>query len=275
VTGVLENQKNNDDSRSQVEGKTGEQPRGETQNEQDTRGEEKFFREDTSQREEGPPSPVDDGKEEAERGKTRETLSQEEGLDTGVTSAEEQQIEELKAEMEVLKKEKEETHNLLQRVKADFDNYRKRTRTEKEEAGFDAVSGFICKLLPVMDNLERALDSACQGEVGNNFIEGLEMIKKQVDQVLEQEGVVVSGVEGEKFDPSVHEAVMKTEEGEGDPDTVVEVFQKGYLMKGRVLRPAMVKVKVSETAPPASSEGRTAEHEHDAETGHDEESERE
>jgi len=159
---------------------------------------------------------------------------------------EETELEKLEARVEVLKQEKEEVTEMLQRVKADFDNYRKRAQKEKEQAGFKALFDFIYKLLPIIDNIDRALENARREKVGETFIEGMEMIKKQLKQVLEQEGVAHIEAEGSEFDPSLHQAVMKTEEGEGENNTVVEVFQEGYVMQERVLRPAMVKVLVKE-----------------------------
>ncbi len=148
----------------------------------------------------------------------------------------------LEERLEALSREKEEVTGLLQRVKADFDNYRKRARVEKEEAGRYALFELMRKLLPVVDNIERAMESAGREEVGESFIEGMSMIKKQLLQIMEQEGVAEIEAEGKEFDPNLHEAVMTTEEEGVKANTVVEVFQKGYLMNDRVLRPAMVKV---------------------------------
>ncbi len=201
--------------------------------------------------------------EEFQSSDTVAETSEENGKGEGKTAdyeSQSEEVEDLLAQLETLKREKDEVTTLLQRVKADFDNFRRRTRAEKEEAGFDAVCGFVSKLLPVMDNIERALESANREEVASSFVEGLEMIKKQMEQILEQEGVTTIEAEGETFDPTVHEAVMSTEEGDFPSNTVVEVFQKGYLMKGRVLRPAMVKVKMEgeespqETATPEGKE---------------------
>jgi len=179
-------------------------------------------------------------------------------------------MEQLQEQLEYLKKEKEETTEMLQRVKADFDNYRKRTRKEKEEAGVNAVFEFVQKILPVVDNIERALENARKEEVGSSFVEGLEMIKKQLLQVMEQEGITPVEPEGEEFDPSLHEAVMKTEEGEGEPNTVVEVFQKGYTMQGRVLRPAMVRVLVGNEASEADDNDKNSKNENKEEGTGDE-----
>jgi molecular chaperone GrpE len=136
--------------------------------------------------------------------------------------------------------EKEELMNRLLRKQADFDNYRRISRIEKEEVRDYALFEFASKLLPVIDNLERALQSASREQVPGSYLEGLEMIAKQLVGLLEQEGVTVMESADRPFDPNYHHAVMQVEEGK--PGCVAEELQKGYLYKNRVLRPAMVKV---------------------------------
>ncbi len=162
--------------------------------------------------------------------------------ETEETVEDEERIKCLKEELEVLRREKRETIELLQRIQADFDNFRKRTAAEKEEIRAYSLFDFIGKIIPVLDNLDRALDSAKNKEVPHTYIEGLDMIRKQISQLLEQQGVSPIEAKGCIFDPHFHEAVLQSEEGEGEPNTVVEELQRGYVMKGRILRPAMVKV---------------------------------
>lgn len=147
------------------------------------------------------------------------------------------EIEILKAEWE---KEREELKARLMRKQADFDNFRRISRAEQEETREYALFIFLQKLLPVLDNLERAIDSAQAETVPDSYREGLEMIYRQMLQLLEQEGVAMMESLGQPFDPNYHHAVLQVEEGE--PGCVVEELQKGYLYKQRVLRPAMVKV---------------------------------
>ncbi len=132
--------------------------------------------------------------------------------------------------------------NYSRRVKADFDNYRKRMSAEKANTRSYALSDFMCRLLPVIDNMDRALEAAGKEGVPASYLQGMEMIRKQVMEVMEKEGVTCIDAEGKCFDPNYHQAVMRTDEGDGEPDTVVEEFQKGYMLKKRVLRPSMVKV---------------------------------
>ncbi|HOL17872.1 MAG TPA: nucleotide exchange factor GrpE [Bacillota bacterium] len=147
------------------------------------------------------------------------------------------EIEILKAEWE---KEREELKARLLRKQADFDNFRRISRAEQEETREYALFKFLEKLLPVLDNMERAIDSARSEAVPDSYREGLEMIHRQMLQLLEQEGVTVMDSLGQPFDPNYHHAVLQVEEGE--PGCVAEELQKGYLYKQRVLRPAMVKV---------------------------------
>ncbi len=152
--------------------------------------------------------------------------------------------EELQVELQKLQEENEELKNRLLRLQADFDNYRKRVRAEKEELIEFANQELIKKLLPVLDNMDRACSSSEQSVEG--IREGLEKIAKQFKELLEKEGVTPIECEGEPFDPNCHEAVLCEEGSEHPSNTVVQELQKGYRMKDKVLRPSMVKVAVDE-----------------------------
>lgn len=131
----------------------------------------------------------------------------------------------------------------LLRARADFDNFRRRTRQEKEELGQYATKKLLADLLPVVDNFDRAMDviSEVQDE---QMKAGIEMVHRQFVQVLSQYGVVAMQTVGEAFDPTRHEAVMQ-EAAEGTaPNTVIQELQKGYTLHEKILRPAMVKVSV-------------------------------
>ncbi|MEW5785912.1 MAG: nucleotide exchange factor GrpE [Bacillota bacterium] len=145
-------------------------------------------------------------------------------------------------EKEELSGQLQRKHDELLRKQADFDNFRRISRSEQEEAREYALFSFLEKLLPILDNLERALQSARQANVAATYVEGLEMIYKQLAHLLELEGVTVIDCAGRPFDPHYHHAVMQAAEGEGEPGTVTEELQRGYMHKKRVLRPAMVKV---------------------------------
>ncbi len=139
-------------------------------------------------------------------------------------------------------KEKEELLEQVKRKQADIDNLRRIGKKEQSEAREYALHQFLCRLLPVIDNLERALESAkADQSVPAGHVEGIEMIYKQLLQIMEQEGVCEIEAEGCRFDPNYHHAVMQ-EDSEEEPGTVLEELQKGYRHRDRVLRPSMVKV---------------------------------
>lgn len=133
----------------------------------------------------------------------------------------------------------EEYLALAQRVQADFDNYRKRTKATRAEAFEDGAREFIKSLLPVVDNLERAL---AQESADESLLTGVKLVHKQLMETLEKRGVSVIDRLGEPFDPSLENAVMQGAADEGEPGTVCAVLQKGYQMGEFVLRHAMVKV---------------------------------
>jgi len=136
----------------------------------------------------------------------------------------------------------EELKNKLIRAQADFDNYKKRTRIEKEEFAKYASVKLIEALLPAYDNFERAIASSKENQNFESLIQGVEMVYRQIDQTLNQEGLQVIETVGQRFDPQFHQAVMQVETDEFESGVVVEELQKGYKLKDKVIRPAMVKV---------------------------------
>ncbi len=133
----------------------------------------------------------------------------------------------------------EEYLNLAQRVQADFENFRRRTKATRAEAFEDGAREFIKQLLPVVDNLERAIAQESSDE---QLMTGVKLVYKQLMETLEKRGVTVIDRPGEKFDPNLENAVMQGTADEGEPGTVCTVLQKGYKMGDYVLRHAMVKV---------------------------------
>ena len=127
------------------------------------------------------------------------------------------------------------------RTLADFENYRKRVDREKQDFFKYAMAGMLRDLLPILDNFDRALDHA---EEGDEFHRGVALIYKQLFDVLKKHGVRVIDESNVKFDPNIHEAVVRSEDPSVPSHTVVEVLQKGYFLHDRLLRPAMVKVAV-------------------------------
>lgn len=149
---------------------------------------------------------------------------------------------ELLALIKKLEEEKAELTSISQRVQADFDNFRRRTRGEKEELIKYALEEFMVSLLPVLDNFERALAAAKEQEEGKSYLEGVEMIYRQLFQVLTNEGLKPVDALDCVFDPNCHEAVMQIENDGSPSGSVVEELQKGYWLKDRLIRPSMVKV---------------------------------
>lgn len=127
------------------------------------------------------------------------------------------------------------------RTLADFENYRKRTEREKEDFRKYALANVLGDLLPVLDNFDRALEHA---EEGDDFHRGVLLIYKQLCDALQKAGVRTIDEVGVKFNPNIHEAVMREENAEVPSHTVTGVLQKGYYLYDRVLRPALVKVAV-------------------------------
>ena len=129
---------------------------------------------------------------------------------------------------------------LAQRTQADFDNFRRRNESVRADAFADGQRSVATAMLAVLDNLERALMAPAAD--GDSLRTGVEMTHKQMLAAYEKLGVTVIDRLGEKFDPNLEDAVMQGSAEEGEPGTVCAVFQKGYIMNGHLLRPAMVKV---------------------------------
>jgi molecular chaperone GrpE len=149
-------------------------------------------------------------------------------------------------ELEALRAENEELIDTLQRLQADFENYRKRAQRDQEALATRAGERIVKELLPVLDDLERALEAAEQHEEAK-LEEGVKLVHRQLEQLLEKEGLAAVATDG-KFDPHVHEALL-TQPSESEEGSVVEVLQKGYRLGDRVLRPARVVVAGPKEAP--------------------------
>lgn len=138
------------------------------------------------------------------------------------------------------KQKAEEYLQLLKRVQADFDNFRKRTVQERTDWSKYCSQRLATSLLPILDNFERALQAG--GDDINSFRGGIELIYRQLKDALEKDGIKPMETVGTEFDPNFHEAVMQGPSEDHPDNTVIEEFQKGYILVDRVLRPAMVKV---------------------------------
>lgn len=154
----------------------------------------------------------------------------------------EELIEEVKEKNEKIEEMDAEIEDLLsrlQRLQADFVNYRKRSQREKAEMTAKGKIELCASLLPIIDNFERALKAE---DNVDDFYKGVEMIYNQLLKTFADEGIEEILAEGEEFNPEYHEAIMRVESDEYEEGTVVEVVQKGFILDDRVIRPAMVKV---------------------------------
>jgi len=152
-----------------------------------------------------------------------------------------------RAELKRLQTALDEAKEGLARRQADFENYRKRIERERGEAHNRVVGDIARKLLPVVDNLARALDAektveSHESREFRHFLHGVELINKQLNDVLESLGIQPIVSVGERFDPHIHEAVVTEPSDQYEPDTVTEELARGYRIGDRLLRPAMVKV---------------------------------
>lgn len=158
----------------------------------------------------------------------------------------------LAAQLAQAQREQEELHDRFLRQGAEFHNYRKRVARERELAVLDARAGVLERLLPIVDNLERALAAEFSDA---SLHDGVELVHRELLGMLETEGVRVEDPEGLAFDPERHEALAHEPVPGHEEGTVVEVFRKGYLLGDRLLRPALVKVAKGEETEPAGGGG--------------------
>lgn len=156
------------------------------------------------------------------------------------TKPPEERIRELETALSAAEKKAEEYYGQLLRLRADFENLRRRVSKEREEFLHFAGEALVVALLPVLDDFELALRSP--GEDLTSFLTGVEMIHRRLNETLAREGLEPIPAEGEEFDPNRHEAVAFEASGEKPPNTVVEEFRRGYTFRGKVIRPALVKV---------------------------------
>lgn len=154
-----------------------------------------------------------------------------------------EKVRELEEEKLELRKLIDSYRNMLAKMQIDFDNFRKRVERDKETERVMASERIIKELLPVLDNLEHALNASFNSVDNSNIADGIKMILRQFLSVLAKEGLEVVPTVGSQFDPSIHEAVeiVPVENNEEDGKVVFEL-RKGYILGGRLIRPALVKV---------------------------------
>ena len=148
-------------------------------------------------------------------------------------------------ELEELRRQRDETHDRLLRALADAENARRRAQREREEFVKYANESLLRDLIPVLDNLDRALDAARAASTSASLVEGVELIQRELLKVLERAGVKRYSAVGQPFDPTRHEAIARVVSTEASPNTVVSEQLPGYQLHDRVLRPALVAVAVA------------------------------
>ncbi len=181
--------------------------------------------------------------EETTAEKTAQTNAQDEAEDAileektvTMTTAE---FEEVRKHIETLRKEKDETVALCQRLQADFDNYRKRNATIHLDSVNEGERNVIKGLLPALDNFERAMDNS--ESIDPAWLEGIKLVQRQLIDTLGRFGLEPIPTDGQ-FDPELHEAVMQQESEDAESGSIIMVMQKGYKVKDRIIRHSMVGV---------------------------------
>lgn len=156
--------------------------------------------------------------------------------------------ETLKAEIERLKGELNEKQERYMRLQADFDNFRKRTAKEKTELASTIEQVFLKDLLPLLDNLSRATEAVEMGEESNveTLKKGIEMINQETVAVMGKHGLEPIDTEGKTFDPNFHQAVSRVADPDKEDGAIAAELQRGYIARGRVIRPSMVQVVSNE-----------------------------
>jgi len=169
-------------------------------------------------------------------------LSSDEGAAGGAGKGDPELDLDLAAELDLAQRQAAEHLALAQRVQAEWENFRKRAVRDAEDQRKRAAEGLVSGLLPVIDNLERAIDHTTAGGDIRELLAGVEMVHRQLIDVLGKAGLKGLDPFGQPFDPANEQAVGQKEDPEVPEGTVVEVYQKGYELNGRVVRPAMVVV---------------------------------
>jgi molecular chaperone GrpE len=173
------------------------------------------------------------------------TTENEEQIEINVENSEnpfEVELQEVKQQKVELEAKLEEAENKILRMQADFENSRRRARLDLEATEKYKSQGLITELLPAIDNFERALKMETDNDQTKSVLQGMEMVYRSLLDTLKKEGAEQIESVGKEFDPHLHQAIMQVEDENFGPNIVVEEFQKGYTLKDRVIRPAMVKV---------------------------------
>ena len=152
------------------------------------------------------------------------------------------ELQDVKQQKVELEAKLEEAENRILRMQADFENSRRRARLDLEATEKYRAQSLITELLPAIDNFERALKMEADNDQAKSLLQGMEMVYRSLIDTLKKEGAEQIEAVGKEFDPHLHQAIMQVEDENFGSNIVVEEFQKGYILKDRVIRPAMVKV---------------------------------
>ncbi len=158
------------------------------------------------------------------------------------TESNDEMTNEAPSELELLQKQLDEETNRHLRLRADYENFKRRAQLDRESAEKYKSQGILSNLLPVLDNFERAMQVETVSEESQSLRKGLEMVYKTLVEATEREGLQVIDAEGVSFDPNLHQAVMTETDDSKESGVILQELQKGYKYKDRVLRPSMVKV---------------------------------
>jgi molecular chaperone GrpE len=186
---------------------------------------------------------TEDTKDTVDQAKVDEEASSTEGVKSA-----DSELETLRQEIAAKEQEAKKNYDRFLRQVAELENFKKRSAREREEVSRFANESLIKDLLSVVDNLERAVAHASGGGNGKPIVEGVEMVLKGLLDVLAKHGVAQISAIGQPFDPAKHEAIAQVESATAEPNSVVEELHPGYMLRDRLLRPALVSVaKASET----------------------------
>lgn len=174
------------------------------------------------------------------------------GVETAAAPETEQSPNPGQEQLVAAREEAQKNWDLYLRARADLENQRKRAQRDLEDANRYANDRLLKEMVPVLDNLERALEHAGQGSEGQGLIDGVTLTVNLFRKTLESFGVRVINAVGTPFDPNLHQAMGQVETTEQPPNTVVTEFQKGYLLNERLLRPALVMIAKAPAATPAT-----------------------
>ncbi|HEX6510550.1 MAG TPA: nucleotide exchange factor GrpE [Chloroflexota bacterium] len=192
------------------------------------------------------PARVDDPRFEVKwrkKGSSNPAASSAAGMETPASTAvSDGEVDELRRELEKERERTKDLHDRWQRSAADLVNLRRRTEQEREEVERFASMYLVAELLPVLDNFERALATVPGNLAMLTWIQGVALVERHMRAILEQRGLAPIEAQGQPFNPHLHEAVGEREQEGVAPGTVLQEYQKGYTMHGRVIRPTLVEI---------------------------------